>query len=123
MKAKDTLEEIMNAFCMCSENIQKVYNLSGIKAQLYNGKRTREQLIKLLLRAINEEKAKEIVNKIPFPFIAEYHGTEYMKEFIDNTIITKRECGFWETNVLAPLKIKRGYRMENVTQDYATQYR
>lgn len=114
---KQILEEILNSFCLSSENLKKVYKLSGIKAQLYNGKRSNEQLKKLLLRAISEEKAKLIINEMPHPFIETYHGKEYLKEFIDGMIKKPKR---WEEEVLSPIKLGR---IENITKGYSIIYK
>jgi hypothetical protein len=110
-QVKEILKDILEAFCLSSQNMNKVYKLSGIKGQLYNGKRNNYQLRDLLLRAINEDKAKEIINQMPFPYIetADRHS---IKENTDT----------WE-NILVPLEKKRGNRLECVTQDYAIFYR
>ena len=109
--AKNVLSEILDAFCLSTQNLDRAYRLSGIKCQLYNGKRSNAQLRKLLLRAISEDKAKEIINKMPFPYI-EIADKHFIKENTDN----------WE-NILVPLENKKGYRLECITQDYIITYK
>jgi len=111
MKAKIILSDIVNAFCLSSQNLDRAYRLSGIKASFYNGKRSNEQLRKLLLRAITEDKAKEIINKMPFPYIETANGN-WIKTDTDNF-----------ENILVPLEKKKGYRMECVSQNYTLSYR
>ena len=105
-QAKQILSDILNAFCLSSENLKLVFELSGIKGQLYNVTRSNEQLRKILLRAISDDKAKEIINKIPFPYI-QTANSQYIKENTDN----------WK-NILVPLEKKKGNRLECITQNY-----
>ena len=111
---KEVLNDIMNAFCLSSQNLDKAYRLSGIKAEFYNGKRTNEQLRRLLLRAINDDKAKEIINNIPFPYI----------ETADK-IFEKREhdCHYFIENVLQELPKKKGYKIQCTTDPYTIFYK
>jgi hypothetical protein len=111
---KEVLSDILNAFCFESERIQQVYNLSGIKAQLYNGKRSNDRCKKLLLRAISKDKAKEIINNIPFPYI----------ETADK-IFEKREHDhhYYIKNVLQELPKKKGYKIQCTTEPYTIFYR
>ena len=110
---KEILSDILNAHCLSTENTRKVYELSGIKAQLFNGKRNYYQIRNLLLRAISDEKAKEIINKMPFPFIGQYYGTEHLKDFVNNSLIKSRDYMFWIDNVLMETPKKRGYKILN----------
>lgn len=112
MNAKNILEDVMKAFCLSTQNLDKVYKLSGIKAQLYNGKRNYYQLRKLILRAITDDKAKEIINNMPFPYIETARG-EYIRE---------RKFEFWVDDVLVPLPKKKGYRMESMHHQYSIKY-
>jgi hypothetical protein len=111
---KEVLNDIMNAFCLSSQNLDKVYGLSGIKAEFYNGKRTNEQLRRILLRAINDEKAKEIINKIPFAYI------ETADKIFEKN---KRDCYYYIENVLQELPKKSGYRIECTTNPYTIFYK
>ena len=122
-QTKIILDDILNSFCLSSQNLNRVYKLSGIKAQLYNGKRSNDKLRAILLRAISEDKAQEIVNKMPFPFIEEYKGTEELKEFINNTHIKSHHSGCKWEDILVPIEKKRGHRIECITQNYAMYYR
>ena len=111
---KQILDDILNAFCLSSVNLDKVYKLSGINAKLYNGKRSNDQLRKLLLRAITNEKAKEIINQMPFPFIETAD-----KIFEKQT----RDCYYYIDNVLMELPKKRGYSIECSTSNYKIFYK
>jgi hypothetical protein len=111
---KEVLNDIMNAFCLSSQNLDKVYKLSGIKAEFYNGKRTNEQLRRLLLRAINNDKAKEIINKMPFPYI-ETAGKIFEKR--------EHDCHYFIENVLQELPKKKGYKIQCTTEPYRIFYR
>lgn len=108
-QAKEILKDILDAFCLSTQNTNKVYKLSGIKSPLFNGKRNYDQIRALLLRAISEDKAKEIINQMPFPFISVHSGV-----WIND--ITKRDF----EEILVPLEKKKGYRMENVTTGWRT---
>jgi hypothetical protein len=111
---KEVLNDIMNAFCLSSVNLDKVYKLSGINARLYNGKRTNEQLRKLLLRAISNDKAKEIINQMPFPFI-ETADKIFEKQ--------EKDCHYYIENVLTELQKKRGNKIECPTSNYSIFYK
>ncbi len=110
-KEKEILLDILNAFCLSTVNIEKVYKLSGIKGRLYNGKRSNDQLRRILIRAISNEKAKEIINKMPFPYIEKFYGN-YIKE----------DRNKWE-DILVPMGKKKGNRLECTTQDYVIFYK
>jgi hypothetical protein len=81
--AKLILKDILTTNIFRNLNIDKVYRLSGIKGKLYNGKRSNDKQSNILLRAINEQKAKEIVNQMPFPYIQCYKGRECLREHIN----------------------------------------
>lgn len=119
-QTKLILKDIMNAFCLSTQNLRRVHDLSGIGGNLYNGKRTNDKLRDILLRVIPEEKAKEIINKMGFPFIEEYYGVEGTKNIIDSM---HSDTGIKWEDYLVPLERKRGYRMENVTKGSAIFYR
>jgi hypothetical protein len=111
---KKVLLDIMNAFCLSSVNLDKVYKLSGIKARLYNGKRSNEQLRKVLLRAISNEKAKEIINQMPFPYI-ETADKIFEKQ--------ERDCHWFIENTLTEIPKKRGNKIECPTSNYSIYYK
>lgn len=108
---KQILEDIINAFCLSTQNLRTAHELSGIKGQFFNGKRSNTQLRNLLLRAISNDKAKEIINQMPFPYI-EIADRHYIKENTDT----------WKS-ILVPLEKKKGNRLECVTQSYTIFYR
>lgn len=110
---KEILLDIMNAFCLSTQNLDKVYKLSGIKGRLYNGKRSNEQHRKIILRAITDDKAREIINQMPFPYIETAYG-HYERE--------RERLDYWE-DILVPLPKIKGYRLECVSQNFATFYR
>lgn len=107
MKVKDILYDIMCAFCRDTENTDKVIKLAGIKARVFNGKRDWWTIRKLLMRAISEEKAKEIINAMPFPFVERYYRqeAEAQKRFSPMVInYFERDSVFFMKEVLAPIK-------------------
>ncbi len=111
---KEVLKDILNAFCLQSQNIDKVYKLSGIKAPIYNGKRSSDKCKAILLRAISNNKAKEIINQMPFPYI------ETADKIFEKN---QRNCHFYIDNVLQELPKKRGNKIECTTEPYSVFYR
>lgn len=108
MKAKDILYDIMCAFCMDTENTDKVIKLAGIKARVFNGKRDWWTIRKLLMRAISEEKTKEIINAMPFPFVERYYPQEAEAQKHYSPMVInypfERDSVFFMEEVLAPIK-------------------
>lgn len=103
IEVKTTLRSILTAFCLSSQNIKKVQKLTGI-TNLWNGKRTTDQAVNILVRAIPDHKAKEIINAMPFPFIENYHeGESYAQSFFSAAIIQRRTI-FWINEVLSEFK-------------------
>lgn len=108
-KAKDILYDIMCAFCLDSQNTQKVIKLAGIKAQVYNGKRDWWKIRKLLQRAIPEDRARAIINQMPFPFIENYSPKEEEAQKRFGSIVInfpfERDSVYFMDEVLAPIQV------------------
>jgi hypothetical protein len=124
-QVKDVLLDILNAHCMTTENLNKAYKLSGIKASLYNGKRDYYKVRRLFIRAISNNTAKYIINNMPFPFIEDYNGTEYLREFIESKQHPRSRIGridYWINEVLIPIPKKAGQCIECVTEKYSIHY-
>ena len=124
-QVKDILLDILNAHCMTTENLNKAYKLSGIKANLYNGKRDYYKLRRLFIRAISNDTAKYIINNMPFPYIENYNGTEYLREFIESKYPPIEQIGridYWIDEVLIPITKKAGQYIECVTANYSIHY-
>lgn len=109
MKAKDILYDIMCAFCLDTQNTNAVIKLAGIKANIFNGKRDWWKIRKLLIRAIPEEKAKEIINAMPFPFVERYYPKEAEAQKHYSPMVInypfERDSVFFMREVLAPIKV------------------
>jgi len=112
--AKAVLYDIIHADCLTTQNTNRVIAILGIKNLLY-GKRDYWHLRKLLLRVTSEQKAREIVNLMPFPFIEEYRKNERAAQiFFSAPIQQTRDFRYWVDNVLAPIS-KKGQRIESRT--------
>lgn len=122
MTAKQILYDILHAFCMDTQNTNKVIKLTGIKGRIYNGKRDYWAIRKLIIRAITEQKAQEIINNMPFPFIEHWTPTEDKhKAWMDELFPSLDEhetFEFYSKNVLCPIPMIAGQRMEN-TRGYS----
>ncbi|MCA6368267.1 MAG: hypothetical protein IM631_12180 [Cytophagales bacterium] len=120
-----TLYDILHAHCLSSQCTDEVFRLSGIKGRLYNGKRDYWQLRNILLRAISEQKAREIINQIPFPFIQNYYpGEDDAQVFFSQSIQENRVSWFWMDDVLAPLTTPKGTgRIESAITGCGTTYK
>jgi hypothetical protein len=104
-----TLYDILHSYCLASERTNDVIRLAGVKATVFNGKRDYWKARNILLRAISEQKAQEIINQMPFPFIQKYHsGEDNAQEFFSRSIQQIRSSWFWRDNVLSPLTTKNG---------------
>lgn len=111
---KIILADILEAFCLKSENIKKVCELTGVKS-IWNGKRTQAQATKLLVRALSEEQAKDVINKMPFPFIGIYDPLERPTQGMFKQMFPpNRDSYYWIEDVLAPIN-KRGRILSSVT--------
>jgi hypothetical protein len=116
---KEILKSILNAFCLQSENIKKVCNLAGINS-IWNGKRTTNQAVNILIRAISNEKARYIINSMPFPFIEEYSPIEQVtQDTLKHIHKPTRDSFFWIDSVVSPIT-KKGERIESVITGNAT---
>ncbi len=61
---------------------------------------------------------------MPFPFVEQYYGTEYLKEFINSDIVkTPRSSDFWTDNVLCELPKEKGYKIISNVSGYGYFYR
>jgi hypothetical protein len=120
-----TLYDILHAHCLSTQRTDEVFRLSGIKGNLYNGKRDYWQLRNILLRAISEQKARDIINQIPFPFIQKYYpGEDDAQVFFSRSIQTNRISWFWMDDVLAPLTTPKGTgRIESVVTGCGSTYK
>lgn len=112
--AKAVLYDIIHAHCLTSQNTDRVIKFLGIK-NIFNGKRDFWHLRKLLLRVTSEQKARDIVNLMPFPFIEGYHKNERAAQiFFSAPIQQTRDSDYWVDNVLVPIS-KKGQRIESIT--------
>lgn len=120
-----TLYDILHAHCLSTQRTDEVFMLSGIKGSLYNGKRDYCKLRSILLRAISEQKAKEIINQIPFPFIQEYYpGEDDAQVLFSQSIQQIRTSWFWIDDVLAPLTTPKGTgRIESAATGCGSTYK
>jgi len=120
MTAKEIIKDIIEAHCLYSQNQKKVMMLADINsAEIYNGGNDYYQIIDKILNKVSEEKAKEIVNQMPFPFMQHYYPTEEPTQNILNKIANlidynKRDSFWWIENVLSPLR-KKGEIKSKIT--------
>jgi hypothetical protein len=120
-----TLYDILHSFCLASERTNDVIRLAGVKAKVFNGKRDYWKVRNILLRAISEQKAQEIINQIPFPFIQKYYpGEDDAQVFFSQSIQENRVSWFWMDDVLAPLTTPKGTgRIESAITGCGTTYK
>lgn len=97
--AKQTLKDIMTAFCFHFQNTQKVIKMAKIENP-YNGQKGHDEIVEFVLNQINEESAKEIVNKIPFPFVENYHPEERPTQEFFKNYAENRDSFYWTEQVL-----------------------
>ena len=111
MKAKQILSEILDAHCLYSENRRKVIKLANLNSQdIFNGQNDYYQVRNTILNNLNDDKAAEIVNAIPFPFIEEYSPIEDKTQKSLNNLTGlidyyKRDSFFWIENVLLDIPV------------------
>ena len=104
-----TLHDILHSFCLSTQRTNDVIRLAGVKAKVFNGKRDYWKVRQILLRAISEQKAQEIINQMAFPFVRNYYrGEDDAQVFFSQSIGQIRTSWFWVDNVLAPLTTKTG---------------
>jgi len=121
MKAKEILYDILHAHCLTTQNTDKVIKLAGIPTSIYNGKRDYWMIRKMILRIVSEERARQIINAMPYSFIENWsrkedkHKAWIRAMFPEMFRITNLDTfTFYRDNVLQPLPLKAGYRMENI---------
>lgn len=118
--AKAVLCDVLHAHCLYSQNIDEVIRLAGVSESIYNGKRNYSQIRELILRAMSEEKAREILNQMPFPFIEDWswnydkHQSWIKAMFPDmNQVRGASTFKYFKDKVLRPLPAIPGYQIEN----------
>jgi hypothetical protein len=127
-QVKQTLVDILDAFCLTTENRSKVMKLANIPSEsIFDGVNDYYQQREKILSLINEDTAKSIINQMPFPFIKDYYKdeTKAQKAFTPYFDILHRSNGFgqssmyWINNVLCELPKKKGYQIRSEITQYA----
>ena len=121
---KEILHEILNAFCLVSQNTNKVRKLTGIEIEIPREGMYITEMHKIILSKITDEQAKDVINKMPFCYIENYSRTgDEFKEKVEKLHNKEKSCHFWIENVLSELPKKKGYAIENPRTGFKTFYR